>query len=113
MLIKRKKERKPRLFVVGLDCAAPELVFDRWRGELPHLNRLLSAGAFGRLQSCTPCITVPAWSVMTSSKDPGALGIYGFRNRADHSYDGRFIANPSPGLQDLSSALPVIREVTP
>ncbi len=95
MLIKRKKEKKPRLFVIGLDCAAPELVFDQWRTELPNLDRLLSAGAFGRLQSCTPCITVPAWSVMTSSKDPGTLGIYGFRNRADYSYDGLTIANGS------------------
>jgi predicted AlkP superfamily phosphohydrolase/phosphomutase len=31
---------------------------------------------------------VPAWSCMMSSKDPGTLGFYGFRNRADHSYDG-------------------------
>lgn len=28
-------------------------------------------------------------------------------------YDGRLIANPPPGLNDLSAALPVIREVTP
>ena len=27
-----------------------------------------------------------------SSKDPGALGFYGFRNRADHSYDGMVFA---------------------
>jgi predicted AlkP superfamily phosphohydrolase/phosphomutase len=81
-----------KLLVIGLDCAAPELVFDAWRHELPNLDRLMSQGAFGRLQSCTPCITVPAWSVMTSSKDPGVLGIYGFRNRADYSYDRLSIA---------------------
>lgn len=28
-------------------------------------------------------------------------------------YDGRLIANPPPGLQDLTSVLPTIREVTP
>lgn len=28
-------------------------------------------------------------------------------------YDGRLIANPPPGLQDLTAVLPVIREVTP
>src|SRR6266550_2641898 len=81
-----------KLFVIGLDCAAPELVFNQWRAELPHLNRLLSQGVYGRLESCTPCITVPAWSVMTSGKDPGVLGIYGFRNRADYSYDRMTIA---------------------
>lgn len=52
----------------------------------------MSHGVYGNLQSCTPCITVPAWSVMTSSKDPGVLGIYGFRNRADYSYDRMTIA---------------------
>lgn len=36
--------------------------------------------------SCVPPITVPAWSCMMSSHDPGSLGIYGFRNRTDHSY---------------------------
>ena len=29
---------------------------------------------------------------MASSKDPGTLGIYGFRNRADHSYEKLSIA---------------------
>lgn len=80
-----------KLFVIGLDCAPPEIVFTR-RQDYPNFNRLISRGAFGPLESCTPCITVPAWSVMTSSKDPGTLGIYGFRNRADHSYDKLAIA---------------------
>jgi predicted AlkP superfamily phosphohydrolase/phosphomutase len=53
---------------------------------------LMQAGAYGPLTSTTPCITVPAWSSMTSSKDPGVLGFYGFRNRADYSYDNMTIA---------------------
>jgi predicted AlkP superfamily phosphohydrolase/phosphomutase len=76
-----------RLFVFGLDCAAPALVFERWRGDLPTLNRLMAQGYWGALRSCIPAITVPAWSVMLSSRDPGVLGVYGFRNRADASYD--------------------------
>lgn len=78
--------------VIGLDCAPPELVFEHYRAELPYLSQLMRAGVYGRLRSCTPCITVPAWSVMTSSRDPGVLGIYGFRNRADYSYDRLTIA---------------------
>ena len=84
--------RSRKLLIIGLDCAPPELVFQQWRLELPHFNRLMSEGVYGHLKSCTPCITVPAWSVMTSSKDPGVLGIYGFRNRADYSYDRMTIA---------------------
>jgi predicted AlkP superfamily phosphohydrolase/phosphomutase len=30
-----------------------------------------------------PPITVPAWAVIMSGKDPGQLGYYGFRNRKD------------------------------
>jgi predicted AlkP superfamily phosphohydrolase/phosphomutase len=79
--------------LIGLDCAAPELVFDRWLDDLPNLKRLYRNGVHGPLRSCDPPITVPAWSVMMSSKSPGTLGVYGFRNRADHSYDRYSIAN--------------------
>ncbi|HLF26619.1 MAG TPA: alkaline phosphatase family protein [Anaerolineae bacterium] len=89
-----------KVFVIGLDCAPPEHVFEAWRSELPNLNKLMSCGVYGKLQSCMPCITVPAWSVMTSSKDPGQLGIYGFRNRADRSYDKMSIATGSAVRED-------------
>ncbi len=79
--------------LIGLDCAAPELVFDRWPDDLPNLKSLYESGLHGLLRSCDPPITVPAWSVMMSSKSPGLLGVYGFRNRADHSYNKYAIAN--------------------
>jgi predicted AlkP superfamily phosphohydrolase/phosphomutase len=82
-----------RLFVIGLDCADPTLVFDRWPEELPHLRQLMAAGTYGELESTTPPITVPAWSCMLTGRDPGELGFYGFRNRADYSYDQMSIAN--------------------
>ncbi|HEY4687866.1 MAG TPA: sulfate adenylyltransferase [Anaerolineae bacterium] len=89
-----------KVFVIGLDCAPPEHVFEAWRNELPNLNKLMSNGVYGKLRSCVPCITVPAWSVMTASKDPGQLGIYGFRNRADRSYDKMSIATGSAVKED-------------
>ena len=81
-----------RVAVIGLDCAEPSLVFDQWAADLPNLSALRQRGSWGKLTSCMPPITVPAWSCMASSKDPGQLGIYGFRNRKDHSYDGLDIA---------------------
>ncbi len=81
-----------KVVVFGLDCAEPTLVFEKWLDRLPTMRRLMEAGSFGTLTSSIPPITVPAWSCMTSSKDPGTLGIYGFRNRADHSYDKLSIA---------------------
>lgn len=83
----------PRLVIIGLDCAEPSLVFDRWRDRLPTLSRLMQQGSYGKLESCVPAITVPAWSCMTSGRDPGELGIYGFRNRRDRSYDKMGVAD--------------------
>jgi predicted AlkP superfamily phosphohydrolase/phosphomutase len=79
--------RPNKVMVIGLDCAEPDLMFSRFRGQLPHLEKLMARGVWGRLRSCDPPHTVPAWSVMMSSKDPGTLGIYGYRNRMDYSYD--------------------------
>lgn len=82
-----------RMVVIGLDCAAPELVFDAWRADLPTLNRLMTDGSYGTLESTIPAITVPAWACMMTGRDPGQLGFYGFRNRADYSYERMSIAN--------------------
>ncbi|MBV8278764.1 MAG: alkaline phosphatase family protein [Verrucomicrobia bacterium] len=93
MLFKFGKQTKPKVLVIGLDCAEPSLLFGPWLDHLPNFRQLIQSGAYGKLRSCDPPITVPAWSVMTSSRNPGALGIYGFRNRADYSYDKHTIAN--------------------
>ncbi len=69
------------MIVVGLDCAAPSLVFDRYQHAMPNLRQLIERGTWGVLQSSEPPITVPAWTCMVSGKDPGELGLYGFRNR--------------------------------
>lgn len=89
----------PRLLIIGLDCAEPTLV-ERWLGDLPNLAWLARHGVAGRLESCIPAITVPAWSCMLSGRDPGELGIYGFRNRVNRGYgplvvaDGRAVRHP-------------------
>lgn len=75
-----------KILVIGLDAAVPELLLQD--PELVNLRRLMEAGCFGSLESIVPPITVPAWMCMATSQDPGSLGVYGFRNRRDHSYDG-------------------------
>jgi predicted AlkP superfamily phosphohydrolase/phosphomutase len=90
--------------IIGLDCAEPSLL-DAWREELPVLSELMARGVHGRLTSVIPPITVPAWSCMMASRTPGDLGVYGFRNRSDRTYDGGFIADSTaihaPRLWDL------------
>jgi predicted AlkP superfamily phosphohydrolase/phosphomutase len=91
--------------IIGLDCAEPSLVLERWRDDLPTISRLMEHGVYGRLTSVIPPITVPAWSCMMTSQTPGDLGVYGFRNRSDHSYNALFIADGNaikkPRLWDL------------
>lgn len=89
-----------KVAVIGWDCAPPALVFERWRAELPHLDALMAQGVWGELRSCHPPITVPAWAVMTTGKDPGELGLYGFRNRRDYGYGPYAIANSSCVRED-------------
>ena len=84
---------KRKVLVIGLDCGEPSLVFDKYRAELPNLASLISKGIWGEIESITPPITVPAWMCSLTSKDPGQLGVYGFRNRADYSYEKMTMAN--------------------
>jgi predicted AlkP superfamily phosphohydrolase/phosphomutase len=78
------------------------------RDRLPNLRRLMDAGRYGKLNSTIPAITIPAWSVMLTSKNPGRLGFYGFRNRKGNSYDEIWIANNNavrePRVWDLLGA---------
>ena len=99
-----KAMNPPRLVVIGLDSAAPELLFDHLADHLPNISRLRREGRFGRLRSCDPPITVPAWLVATTGLDPGQLGCYGFRNRADRSYrlmsTATSLSSPAPRVWD-------------
>jgi len=82
-----------RLVVIGLDCLTPQLALDAWLDEMPNLKRLIEGGVGARLHSTIPPITIPAWTSMMTSKDPGTLGTYGFRNRVSYDYDSLKVAN--------------------
>jgi predicted AlkP superfamily phosphohydrolase/phosphomutase len=85
-------QQGPRVAVIGLDCVAPQLLFRDLLDDIPNIRKLMDAGMHGDLASITPPITVPAWACAMTGKTPGQLGIYGFRNRKDHTYDGLSIA---------------------
>ncbi|MCB2225760.1 MAG: alkaline phosphatase family protein [Desulfarculaceae bacterium] len=97
-----------RAAVIGLDCLEPSLAFGELAGHMPHLNTLRARGRWGRLTSCIPPITVPAWMCLATGQDPGQLGLYGFRNRRDHSYEAMATATAemveAPRLWDLAGA---------
>lgn len=90
----------PRLLILGLDGAPARYVFDAPPGALPNLQSLMARGMWGPLTSTIPPITCPAWACMSTSRDPGQLGLYGFRNRSSPSYgpmdraDGAWVTAP-------------------
>ncbi len=76
---------RKRVMVIGLDCLEPALALDRFADDMPNLWRI-AGGARGRLLSIRPPITCPAWMCAFTGRDPGQLGVYGFRNRAGWDY---------------------------
>jgi len=54
---------------------------------------MMDEGVYGEFQSSIPAITCPAWMCMMTSRNPGQLGFFGFRNRKGWSYEDMFIAN--------------------
>jgi len=81
-----------RVAVLGIDCGTPSILFDDLKSEVPNIAALMERSMYGPLASITPPITVPAWACSMTGMTPGQLGIYGFRNRKDNTYDGLNIA---------------------
>ena len=82
-----------KVLIIGLDCASPDLVFGKWKNDLRVLRQLTEEGIYGLLESTIPPITIPSWTSMVTSKNPGRLGLYGMRNRQDYSYEKMIFAN--------------------
>jgi len=83
---------KKKLIIIGLDCATPRTLFKDFKDNCPNIKRLMDSGVYGKLRSCDPPITIPAWMVMSTGKKAGTLGLYGFRYRKENLYDDFWIA---------------------
>jgi predicted AlkP superfamily phosphohydrolase/phosphomutase len=65
--------------VLGLDGATWDLLVPlAERGVMPNLARALEQGRHGRLQSCLPPYSSPAWMSISTGKNPGSHGIFDF-----------------------------------
>lgn len=80
-----------KIFILGLDCATPQLIFDKYLQGLPTIAGLIKNGTYGLLESTVPPVTIPAWMSMMTGKDPGQLGFYGFSDRKNYSYKDNYI----------------------
>ncbi len=91
-LSRRRHSRK--VAVIGLDCAPSSIIFND-SIELPNIRSLMRHGVWGPLRSTDPPITVPAWTTITTGRDPGELGLYGFRNRLTRDHYSMVTVNSS------------------
>ncbi|MDX1610763.1 MAG: alkaline phosphatase family protein [Candidatus Thermoplasmatota archaeon] len=70
-----------RLVFLGLDGATWDILDPLLdAGKLPTFQRLVDEGTRGELQSTHPPVTFPAWRVLSSGKNPGKLGVYGWNH---------------------------------
>jgi hypothetical protein len=69
----------------------PDVIFhDEW---LVNIRALWMWASMAATKGLCPSDHDSAWMYMTTSQDPGSLGIYGFRNRSDYSYEKLGFAN--------------------
>lgn len=78
-----------RILIIGLDGASPHLI-RRWQETLPNLQRLITQGAFGALESVIPPRSIPAWYCFATGMNPAKLGVFGFSQRRPETYDYTF-----------------------
>lgn len=63
-----------KVAVLGVDGLDPVL-YRRWRGRLPHLDRLADSGLFSELESVIPPDSVPAWISIYTGLPPTRHGV--------------------------------------
>ena len=76
-----------KVVIIGLDCAEPSLVFERFADRLPNLTTAPRPGGLGQAPELRPADHRAGLDVDDVQQGPGTLGYYGFRNRADRSYE--------------------------
>ena len=67
-----------RVLLFGIDGAPPELVFDKWKNILPNISKLMSKGAYAKMNSTIPPSTIVAWNAMLSGKDSSEIGVFSY-----------------------------------
>lgn len=77
-----------KLLILGIDGADFDILSPLFRqGRMENLKSIASSGITGQLRSTIPPSTCPGWQSFYTGKNPGNIGIFGFRNFQYGSYD--------------------------
>ncbi|TKX68743.1 alkaline phosphatase family protein [Halorubrum sp. SP9] len=88
----------PRVAFIGIDGLSYQLVADNPE-TFPTLSAIADDGEGGRIDSIVPAESSACWPSLTTGKNPGETGVYGFQDREVGSYDtyvpmGRDVQTP-------------------
>ncbi|MFQ3293208.1 MAG: putative AlkP superfamily phosphohydrolase/phosphomutase [Halobacteriales archaeon] len=76
----------PRVAFFGID-GVPYSLLSEHRDEFEHLAALADEGSAGPIDSIVPPESSACWPALTTGKNPGETGVYGFQDREVNSYD--------------------------
>jgi predicted AlkP superfamily phosphohydrolase/phosphomutase len=82
-----------KILVYGIDGAPPELIFDRWLDDLPNIKSLLNKGAYTKINSTIPPVTIIAWSAFASGKDASQIGAFSYTYKDHLTNKSRLISS--------------------
>jgi predicted AlkP superfamily phosphohydrolase/phosphomutase len=76
----------PRVAFFGIDGVPYSLIRDN-PDVFPNLNALADEGSAGAIDSIVPPESSACWPALTTGRNPGETGVYGFQDREVGSYD--------------------------
>lgn len=74
-----------KVFVLGIDGAPPELIFERWKDDLPNLKKLMEEGCYSKMESTIPPLTCAAWTSFSTGKSSGDHGLFEYVYRKNNN----------------------------
>ncbi|MCR4328843.1 MAG: alkaline phosphatase family protein [Patescibacteria group bacterium] len=72
------KKPKQKVFVFGVDGMVPELVFGRYKKDVPNIARLMQEGMYARMRTTIPPTSIVAWTSINSGRDPSETGVHSY-----------------------------------
>jgi len=93
------KDTGRKFLLIGLDGGTFEVIKPFIKeGYLPNIEKVMTLGSYGILESTIPSVTAPAWASFMTGKNPGKHGIFHFfefsrdeRQLTYNFYTGKFL----------------------
>ena len=83
---KLRGDSNHRVVFLGIDGVPYELI-DEHPDVFPNLTEIARTGSAGQLSSIVPPESSACWPSLTTGKNPGQTGVYGFQDRKSGSYE--------------------------